>query len=106
MQTESDILSALDEVIRQRKQASRDDSYVARLLEHGVAGIADKVMEEAGETTEAACSGDVNQVIYETADLWFHSLVLLAYFDCSHTDVLKELNSRFGVSGLAEKNSR
>ncbi len=106
MQQLSDILSMLDEVIESRKQASSADSYVALLHEKGVSAMTAKVTEEAQETVEAACSRDVNQVIYETADLWFHSLVLLSYFNCSHQDVLQELNRRFGVSGIAEKNSR
>lgn len=106
MQTQSDILSALDEVIENRKQANIDESYVALLHSKGLSAITDKVTEEAQETVEAACSKDVNQVIYETADLWFHSLVLLSYFNCNHSDVLNELSRRFGISGIAEKQSR
>jgi len=105
-QQQSDILAALDEVIELRKQADHRSSYVASLLEQGVGALNAKIMEEAEETCDAAFSGDVNQVIYETADLWFHSLVLLAHFDCQHTDVLQELSRRFGISGIDEKNSR
>ena len=106
MQTQSDILSALDEVIENRKQANVDESYVALLHSKGLSAITGKVTEEAQETIEAACSEDVNQVIYETADLWFHSLVLLSYFNCNHSDVLNELSRRFGISGIEEKKSR
>ncbi len=106
MQTQSDILSALEEVIALRKQSGHSDSYVARLHRGGLPEITGKITEEAQETVEAACERDVNQVIYETADLWFHSLVLLSYFDRSHSDVLEELSRRFGVSGIAEKASR
>ena len=102
----SQILAALDEVIALRKQADSSDSYVALLHEQGLDAMTGKVTEEAAETVEAACSRDVNQVIYETADLWFHSLVLLSYFNCSHEDVLQELSRRFGVSGITEKQSR
>jgi phosphoribosyl-ATP pyrophosphohydrolase len=65
-----------------------------------------KIGEEASETIIAAKSGDKKQIIYETADLWFHSLVLLAQQDLSADDVLKELERRFGLSGLDEKASR
>ena len=106
MQTQSEVLSALDEVIEDRKQASVNESYVALLHSKGLSAITDKVTEEAQETVEAACSKDVNQVIYETADLWFHSLVLLSYFNCNHSDVLNELSRRFGISGIEEKKSR
>lgn len=106
MQQHSDILAALDDVIDARKQADSSESYVARLHQKGLGAMTAKITEEAGETVEAACSRDANQVIYETADLWFHSLVLLSYFNCNHSDVLKELRRRFGVSGIAEKRSR
>ncbi len=106
MQTKNDVLTALDTVIAQRKQTGGDASYVAQLMARGVTGMSDKVTEEAQEICAAAASGDVNQVIYETADLWFHNLVLLSYLDCNHDDVLKELDRRFGVSGIVEKSSR
>lgn len=106
MQAQSDILSTLDSVIDLRKNAKSSDSYVALLHKKGLGAMTAKVTEEARETVEAATSGDVNQVIYETADLWFHSLVLLSYFDCNHSDILKELEKRFGVSGLQEKKMR
>ena len=106
MQMQSNILTALDEVIENRKQANVDESYVALLHSKGLSAITSKVTEEAQETVEAAYSKDVNQVIYETADLWFHSLVLLSYFNCNHSDVLNELGRRFGISGIEEKKFR
>lgn len=106
MSIQTGILSELDAVIKSRKDADGDASYVAHLFAEGLGAIVGKISEEAQETAEAAYEKDVNQVIYETADLWFHSLVLLSYFDCSHEDVLKELQRRFGVSGLQEKSSR
>ncbi len=103
---DSDILSALSEVIESRKKESRDESYVAALHADGLDKMSSKVTEEAAETVDAARSGDRDQVVYETADLWFHNLVLLSHFGLSHQDVLKELARRFGVSGLEEKKSR
>ncbi|MDE0309011.1 MAG: phosphoribosyl-ATP diphosphatase [Acidiferrobacterales bacterium] len=101
-----DILTALMEVIESRKDDSPDRSYVASLHEQGVEVMSSKVVEEANETAQAAEAGDIQQVVYETADLWFHSLVLLSRFDLTHDSVLDELNRRFGVSGLEEKKSR
>ena len=103
---QTDILTALAQVIESRRKADASSSYVASLHAKGTEAIADKVLEEAQETAEAANAGDVDQVVYETADLWFHSLVLLSRFDLNHEHVLKELNRRFGVSGCEEKKSR
>lgn len=102
----SEVLEALSEVIDARKNADSRQSYVASLHAKGLNAISAKVLEEANETVEAAENGDVDQVVYETADLWFHSMVLLSYFDVSHQHVLEELVRRFGVSGITEKNSR
>ena len=79
---------------------------MAALYADGLEKMMSKVVEEAGETVDAARSGDRSELVYETADLWFHNLVLLSYFGLSHEDVLKELARRFGVSGLEEKKSR
>ena len=103
---EADILTTLSEVIDARKSADSKQSYVASLYAKGLGAISGKVLEEANETVEAAENGDVNQVVYETADLWFHSMVLLSYFEVNHQHVLDELVRRFGVSGITEKNSR
>ena len=103
---QTDVLTALLKVIESRKKADANQSYVASLHAKGLDAIAGKVIEEADETVEAAISGDVDQVVYETADLWFHSLVLLSHFNLTHEEVLNELDRRFGVSGLEEKNLR
>jgi phosphoribosyl-ATP pyrophosphohydrolase len=106
----SDTLTRLAAIIEQRKLASADSSYVAKLQQAGLNKILEKVGEEAVETILAA--RDVEQgagkerLIAETADLWFHTLIMLAQLDCSPADVLKELERRFGVSGLEEKAAR
>lgn len=106
----SDILSELEQVLRQRKLADNDDSYVASLHRKGLDKILEKVGEEATETIIAAKNAETGNnreaVIAETADLWFHSLVMLSQLELSATDVLNELQRRFGLSGLAEKASR
>ena len=99
-------LAALESVLESRKKASADRSYVASLFEKGLDTILKKVGEEATETVIAAKSGDKSQIIYETADLWFHCMVLLSQQGLSHQDVLNELDRRFGLSGLDEKASR
>ena len=102
----SDVLQQLAEMLEQRKVASQDSSYVASLYEKGLDHILKKVGEEATETVIAAKGGDKQQIIYETADLWFHTLVMLAHQDLSPDDVLNELKGRFGLSGLEEKAQR
>ncbi|ORU92689.1 MAG: phosphoribosyl-ATP pyrophosphatase [Cycloclasticus sp. symbiont of Bathymodiolus heckerae] len=102
----NDTLKQLDAVLQQRKQEDPSSSYVASLYDKGLDTILKKIGEEATETVIAAKSGDKKQIIYETADLWFHTLVLLAQQDLSSDDVLKELERRFGLSGLDEKASR
>ena len=101
-----DILARLMEVLEARKQAAPDSSYVASLYHKGLDSILKKIGEEATETVIAGKAGDDEQVIYETADLWFHSLVLLAHRGLSAEQVLTELERRFGLSGLEEKASR
>ena len=103
---QTDVLTALSKVIESRKKADANQSYVASLHAKGLDAVAGKVIEEANETVQAAISGDVDQVVYETADLWFHSLVLLSHFNLTHEEVLNELDRRFGVSGLEEKKLR
>jgi len=79
---------------------------VAKLYSKGLDSILKKIGEEATETVMAAKDGDADKIIYETADLWFHSMVLLAQQGLHPDDVLKELDRRFGLSGLDEKASR
>ena len=102
----TELLAALSQVIESRKSADVRSSYVASLLSKGLDTITDKITEEAQETVEAAKGRDRHQLICEVADLWFHSMVLLAEFDLTFVDVLKELEGRFGISGLEEKKSR
>ncbi len=102
----SETLQQLAEVLEQRKQADPESSYVAGLYAKGLDAILKKIGEEATETVMAAKDGDAEKIIYETADLWFHSLVLLAQQDLHPDDVLQELQQRFGLSGLAEKAAR
>ena len=89
----------LDEVyavIEDRKQNPRDGSYVSGLFEKGLDKILKKIGEEAGETIIGAKNGDKNEVVYETADLWFHSLISLSYFGITPGDIYRELGKRFG----------
>lgn len=100
------ILQRLAETLESRKHASPGGSYVAKLFAGGPDAILKKVGEEAAETLLAAKDGDKLRIVKETADLWFHCLVMLAYFGLKPDDVLKELERREGVSGLDEKAAR
>ena len=102
----NETLDRLAEVLDQRKQADPGSSYVASLYAKGLDGILKKIGEEATETVMAAKDGDRDKIVYETADLWFHSLVLLAQQGLHPRDVLSELESRFGISGHEEKANR
>jgi phosphoribosyl-ATP pyrophosphohydrolase len=102
----SEVLSRLALVLQARKSADPEHSYVARLFQGGEDAILRKVAEESAEILLAAKSGDKTQIVRETADLWFHTLVLLVYHGVSPGDVLAELERREGVSGIAEKASR
>jgi phosphoribosyl-ATP pyrophosphohydrolase len=102
----SDILQQLAAVLEQRKGGDPDSSYVAGLYDKGLDAILKKVGEEATETVMAAKDGQQEQLVYETADLWFHTLVMLAHQGLGPDDVLAELARRFGLSGLEEKASR
>ncbi|MCB2425405.1 phosphoribosyl-ATP diphosphatase [Methylophaga pinxianii] len=101
-----DTLQKLMVVLNQRKNATAESSYVASLYAAGTDKILKKLGEEATETVIAGKSGDKEQIVYETADLWFHSMVLLAHNDIEVDSVLAELDRRFGLSGHDEKASR
>lgn len=101
-----DILKDLSAILEARKQASPESSYVAKLFSKGEDAILKKIGEEATEVIIASKSGDKSHLVYETADLWFHCMVLLAQHGLSAQDVLDELARREGVSGIAEKASR
>ncbi|NWN89985.1 phosphoribosyl-ATP diphosphatase [Marinobacter adhaerens] len=106
----SDILENLTRVLEARKTADPETSYVASLHAKGLNKILEKVGEECTETLLAAKdaehSGDTQALISETADLWFHSMVMLSRLGLSSANVLNELDSRFDLSGLDEKASR
>ena len=101
-----DILQRLMAVVESRKGADPDSSYVAGLYASGLDSILKKIGEESAETIIAAKSGDKRQIVHETADLWFHCLVMLAQQNLDARQVLDELARRFGVSGLDEKAAR
>ena len=102
---EKDTLARLAAVIESRKPAQGGDpaaSYVARLFDKGTDAILKKIGEEATETVMAAKDGDPQKIVYEIADLWFHSMIALSHFGLSPQDVLAELERREGLSGLEE----
>ncbi|AJQ93113.1 phosphoribosyl-ATP diphosphatase [Gynuella sunshinyii] len=106
----NDVLKTLTETLEARKNAAPESSYVASLHHKGLNKILEKVGEEATETIIAAkdaqSSGVTKDVISETADLWFHSLVMLSHLGLTADDILQELARRFDISGLEEKASR
>lgn len=99
-------LNKLARILEERKNSDTQDSYVASLYAGGMDKILKKVGEEATETMIAAKNGNKKQIIYETADLWFHTLVMLAHASLGPEDILKELDRRSGTSGHKEKASR
>jgi len=101
-----DILRRLTEMLETRKLASPDSSYVAKLFSKGEDAMLKKIGEEATEVILASKAGDKSHLVYETADLWFHCMVLLAQHGLSANDVLQELVRREGLSGIAEKENR
>ena len=110
MTTSQDSLAHLAAVIESRKAANGGDpeaSYVARLLHKGPDAFLKKIGEEATEVVMAAKDadhgGDVNKIVYEVADLWFHSMVALSHYGLTPADVITELERRLGTSGLEEK---
>lgn len=102
----SDVLNRLAEILEERKEADPASSYVASLYQGGTDKILKKLGEEATETVIAGKGGNRDEIIYETADLWFHSLVLLAHNNIEPQIILDELDRRFGLSGLDEKENR
>jgi phosphoribosyl-ATP pyrophosphohydrolase len=102
----NDTLNRLAALLEQRKTAAPQTSYVAKLYAKGMDSILKKVGEEAAETIIAAKNGDKEHLVYETADLWFHTLIMLAHAGLKPQDVLDELARREGLSGLVEKASR
>ncbi len=103
---ERDVIERLEAAIAARRGADPASSYVASLNAKGLDQILKKVAEEAVETVLASKTGDRDSIIHETADLWFHCMVMLAWHGVSVADVLAELERREGRSGLEEKASR
>lgn len=108
----TDVLTELAAILEQRKGSSGEESYVASLHEKGLNKILEKVGEEATETILAAKDAaeggakDKEALINETADLWFHTMVMLSHLELTPQQVLDELKERFNMSGLEEKASR
>jgi len=100
------ILSQIQNTVDSRKGGDPEASYVAQLLHTGEDKILKKVIEEAGEVLMASKDGEAQHIVYEIADLWFHSIILPAHHNLSIDNVLAELARRQGLSGLAEKASR
>ncbi|MBV8658665.1 MAG: phosphoribosyl-ATP diphosphatase [Burkholderiales bacterium] len=103
---DSEILRRIAETLEARKGADPEQSYTSRLMHKGTDAICKKVGEEAVETVMAAKDGDRLHLVYEVADLWFHSLILLSHMGLGPDDVLAELARREGISGIDEKASR
>lgn len=99
----SDVLKRLSDVIESRKGGDPQTSYVARLLANAPDAILKKIGEEATETVMAGKDGARERIVAETADLWFHCLVMLAHYGLRPEDVLAELEKRAGTSGIEEK---
>lgn len=106
MNQRDDVLEALYQVIQERKTASAETSYTASLLQKGLDKILKKFGEEATEVVIAGKGGVRDEIVYEMADLLFHALVLLGYYDIPPETVYAELRRRFGISGIAEKAAR
>lgn len=106
----NDVLAELAKTLEARKNSATDESYVASLHAKGLNKILEKLGEESIETIIAAkdakISGETKDLIYETADLWFHSLVMLSHLNLGPDDILNELARRFDLSGLTEKAQR
>ena len=103
---QQEVLDAVYQVIQERKQNPSEKSYVASLYAKGLDKILGKVGEEATEVAVAGKGGKIDEVVSEVADLWFHTLVLLSYYDLPPEKIYAELERRFGMSGLEEKASR
>jgi len=106
MNQHDDILQAVSRVILERKANPTEKSYTASLMQKGVDKILKKLGEEATELVIAGKGGARDEIVYEAADLFFHTLVLLGYHDIPLDDVYAELGRRFGISGIEEKESR
>ncbi|WP_190600655.1 phosphoribosyl-ATP diphosphatase [Candidatus Vesicomyidisocius sp. SY067_SCS001] len=102
----NEILIKLEQILEQRKSAKSDESYVASLYNKGIYEILKKISEESDEVIMATKDGSNDKIIYEIADLWFHTLVLLRFKQIKVEKITNELSRRFGLSGLKEKANR
>jgi len=103
----TDILETLYQIVQERKQlGDGEKSYVKSLFDKGLDKILSKIGEEATETAIAGKGGDRDEVVYEVADLFFHVVVLLGYYDLPPEKIYAELRRRFGLSGIEEKANR
>ena len=106
MNDQQHILDAVYQVVLDRKANPSDSSYTASLMQKGLDKILKKLGEEATEVVIAGKGGVREEIVYETADLFFHTLVLLGHQDIPLEEVFDELRRRFGISGIEEKASR
>jgi len=102
----SEILERLADTLESRRSGDAETSYVSKLFAQGEDAILKKIGEEATETVMAAKDGDKRRIVGETADLWFHCMVMLAHYGLRPSDVLFELKRREGISGIDEKTAR
>jgi phosphoribosyl-ATP pyrophosphohydrolase len=100
------IFKQLEEILEQRKNADTNNSYVSSLYQKGTDEILKKIGEESAEVIMATKDDDENKIIYEVADLWFHTMVLLGHKNIKMDKIEQELSRRFGLSGLEEKANR
>ena len=103
---DENVLLRLSEILASRRHADPTTSYTAKLFSKGPDSILKKIGEESAELIMAAKDGKPDSIVYESADVFYHVLALLAFYGLSAEDVLKELQRREGTSGIAEKNSR
>ena len=104
--TDAAVLQRIARVIAARKSGDPEHSYVSRLFAAGQDAVLKKLAEETAETLLASKEGDKLHIVHEAADLWFHSLILLAWHDLGPEDVLAELRRREGISGIGERQAR
>lgn len=102
----NDVLNRLSNTLASRRNADPSSSYTAKLFSKGPDAILKKIGEECAELIMAAKDGETPQIVYESADVLYHVMVLLAFYGLSIEDVQQELQRREGVSGITEKNSR
>ncbi|GFE57512.1 phosphoribosyl-ATP diphosphatase [Geobacter sp. AOG1] len=105
-ESRDDIIQNVYQVIQERKANPSEKSYTASLMAKGIDTILKKLGEEATELVIAGKGGVRDEIVYETADLIFHTLVLLGHYDIPPDEIYAELRRRFGLSGLAEKAAR